>query len=241
MPRMVLAVLRVWLDDRPGSLASVAGQIGAFGGDLIGIDVLERGAGRVIDEFVVELPGIEALDRIVSAVDGLKGVDVEFADTVPDFPDPRLDALELAAALVSAGTGDSLLETLVSESRHRFGCTWAAVVDRQTSSQLASSGPAPHAKWLTAFVLGISESGGESPVDVAWASLSDTGLVLVFGRDQARFRDRERRQIAALADIAAVRYLQTNIRRRPRPEETLSREFDHPSWGDKKSRESYEI
>jgi hypothetical protein len=237
---MVLAVVRVWLDDRPGSLASVAGRIGAFGGDLIGIDVLERGAGRVIDEFVVELPGFEALDRIVSAVDALEGVDVESADIVPEFPDPRLDALELAAALVSAGTGDSLLETLVSESRHRFGCTWAAVVDRRTSSQLASSGPAPHAKWLTAFVVGISESGGESPMDVAWAALSDTGLVLVFGRDQSRFRDRERRQIAALAHIAAIRYLQTNIRRRPRPEGTLSREYDHPSWGDKKSRGSHE-
>jgi mannose/fructose/N-acetylgalactosamine-specific phosphotransferase system component IIC len=94
---------------------------------------------------------------------------------------------------------------------------------------------------LTAFVVGISESGGESPVDVAWAALSGTELVLVFGRDQARFRDRERRQIAALADIAAVRYMQTNVRRRTRAEDTPSHEFDHPSWGDKKRRESHEL
>ena len=230
-PGMVLAVLRVWLDDRPGSLASVAGQIGALQGDLIGIDVLERGGGRVIDEFVVELADMQSLDKIVSAVDALGGVDVELADFVPEFPDPRLDALELAGALVSAATQHELLETLVSESRRRFGCTWAAVVDRSSSSQLASSGPAPHAKWVTAFVTGISESRGESPVDVAWAALSGTGLVLVFGRDQTRFRDRERRQIAALADIAAIRYLQTSMRLCS--EQTAGDVRAHPSWGDK--------
>jgi hypothetical protein len=237
---MVLAVLRVWLDDRPGSLASVAGQIGAMGGDLIGIDVLERGGARVIDEFVVELSDIDALDRIVAAVDALEGVNVELADVVPEFPDPRLDALELAGALVAAATDHELLETLVSESRRRFGCTWAAVVDRSSSSQLASSGPAPHAKWVTAFVTGISESRGESPVDVAWATLSDTGLVLVFGRDQARFRDRERRQIAALAGIAAIRYLQTNVQPHS-ADRTVGSARDHPSWGDKRRRETKEL
>ncbi len=241
MPGMLLAVVRVWLDDRPGSLASVAGQIGTFGGDLIGIDVLERGGGRVIDEFVVELPDTAALDRIISAVDALDGVDVELAEAVPEFPDPRLDALELAGALVSAATGEELLQTLVSESRRRFGCTWAAMVDRSSSSQLASSGPAPHAKWVAAFVKGISESRGESPVDVAWAALSGTELVLVFGRDHARFRDRERRQIAALADIAAVRYMQTNVPDRARLEEARDHAFDHPSWGDKRLSRPHEL
>lgn len=240
MAEMLLAVVRVWLDDRPGSLASVAGQIGAFGGDLIGIDVLERGGGRVIDEFVVELPDNDALDKIVSAVDALEGVDVELADVVPEFPDPRLDALELAGALVSASTEAELLETLVSESRRRFGCSWAALVDRSSSAQLASSGPAPHAKWVTAFVTGILESRGESPVDVAWATLPDTGLVLVFGRDQNRFRDRERRQIAALAEIAGVRYMQTNTHRKSSAVERLGQAYDHPSWGDKTSREHRE-
>ena len=147
----------------------------------------------------------------MSAVDALEGVDVELADVVPEFPDPRLDALEMAAALVSAQTGEELLETLVEESRKRFGCTWAVVVDRSSSSRLAASGVAPHASWVTAFVTGVSDSGAEGPADVAWAPLPGTGLVLVLGRDQARFRDRERRQLSALAGIAAVRYLQTNL------------------------------
>lgn len=234
---MVLAVIRVWLDDRPGSLAAVAGQIGDKGGDVVGVDVLERGGGRVIDEFVVELPDAHALEGVVSAVDSLDGVDVELADVVPEFPDPRLDALELAAALVSASTGEELLETLVEESHKRFGCTWAVVVDRASSSQLSASGGAPHASWVTAFVTGVSDSGAEGPADVAWAALPGTGLVLVLGRDQARFRDRERRQLSALAGIASVRLAQSSKTSVDADSAgDLIGVCDHPSWGDRTPR-----
>jgi hypothetical protein len=234
---VVLAVIRVWLDDRPGSLAAVAGQIGDRGGDVVGIDVLERGGGRVIDEFVVEVPDTRALESVVSAVDALEGVDVEHADVVPAFPDPRLDALEFAAALVSASTGKELLETLVEESHKRFGSSWAVVVDRSNSSRLAASGVAPHASWVTAFVTGVSESGAEGPADVAWAALPGTGLVLVLGREQARFRDRERRQLAALAGIAAVRVAQAaGTSSDPDSAGDLIGVCDHPSWGDRSTR-----
>jgi hypothetical protein len=229
---VILAVIRVWLDDRPGSLAAVAGRIGDRGGDVVGIDVLERGAGRVIDEFVVELDNAEILEGVVTAVNELEGVDVELADVVPEFPDPRLDALEMAAALVSA-PADELLRTLVDESQKRFGCTWSVVVDRASSTQLAVSGSAPHPSWVAAFVTGVSESGAEGPADVAWAPLPGTGLVLVLGRDQARFRDRERRQLAALAGIASIRVAQS---RTPGPAQIngdRSRHSDHPSWGDR--------
>jgi hypothetical protein len=234
---VVLAVIRVWLDDRPGSLAAVAGKIGDGGGDVVGIDVLERGGGRVIDEFVVELRDVHALEKVVSAIDGLEGVDVELADVVPEFPDPRLDALELAAALVSATTGEGLLETLVEESRKRFGCTWAVVVDRASSSRLAASEGAPHASWVTAFVTGVADSGAEGPADVAWAALPGTGLVLVLGRDQARFRDRERRQLSALAGIAAVRMAQSSsYSEHPDASGDVVGLCDHPSWGDRTQR-----
>ena len=49
-------ILRVWLPDRPGALGIVATRVGAAGGEIVGIDILERGGGRVIDERVVELP-----------------------------------------------------------------------------------------------------------------------------------------------------------------------------------------
>jgi hypothetical protein len=202
---VILVALRVWLDDRPGSLAEVAGRIGSAGGDVVGIDVLERAAGRAIDEFVVELADDATLGSIVSAIDALDGVDVELADVVPELPDPRLDALELAQSLVSASSEAEILETLAQESRRRFAAVWSAVLDKATQKQVAAAGDGPNASWLSAFVAGVSEGAGGGPFDVAWAALSGTGLVLVLGRDHVQFRERERRQINALTGIAAVR------------------------------------
>lgn len=202
---MILVALRVWLDDRPGSLAEVAGRIGSAGGDVVGIDVLERAAGRAIDEFVVEMADESTLHSVVHAIDALDGVDVELAEIVPELPDPRLDALELAASLVSAAGKAEILETLVEESKKRFASVWSAVLDTAGQKQVASAGEAPNASWLAAFVAGVSEGAGVGPFDVAWAVLAGSGLVLVLGRDHVQFRERERRQITALAGIAAVR------------------------------------
>ena len=103
---MTTFVLRVWLPDRPGALGAVASRIGAVRGDLVGIDILERGAGRAIDELAVELPEERLVPLLVHEVGQVDGVDVEEVRTVEGpLPDPRLDALETAAALVEQHLG----------------------------------------------------------------------------------------------------------------------------------------
>ena len=87
-------ILRVWVPDRPGALGSVASRIGAVRGDLVGIDILERGGGRAIDELVVELPDESLVDLLISEVSQVDGVDVEDVRMAPEAAtDPRLDAL----------------------------------------------------------------------------------------------------------------------------------------------------
>src|SRR4029453_812232 len=94
-------VLRVWVPDRPGALGAVASRIGAVRGDVVGIDILERGAGRAIDELVVELPSEDLVPLLVAEVNQVDGVDVEDVRPVAvQLRDPRLDALETAAMLV---------------------------------------------------------------------------------------------------------------------------------------------
>ena len=209
-------ILRVWMPDRPGALGALASRIGAVGGDLTGIDILERGAGRAIDELVIELPhdGAELVELLLNEIHQVDGVDVEDIRLAVDaLHDPRLDALETAAVLVGAPTPDSAIEELCSHAVRTVGAAWGAVVDLESGEIVVSDGEAaaPAAGWIVAFVAGSQTSarvadGDHGPADVAWAPLPSAGLALVLGRNGTAFRARERRQAAALARIVDTRF-----------------------------------
>lgn len=214
---MATFVVRVWLADRPGALGAVASRIGAVRGDVIGIDILERGAGRAIDELVVELPDASLRDLMVSEVNQVDGVDVEDVREAPAAPlDPRLDALETAAYLVERDDPHDLLRALCSHAARDFQADWAATVDPSAPQPLVSVGQMPPVAWVMAFVKGAQASLEDpglragravtSPSDVAWADMAAASLVVLLGRDGRPFRTRERRQLGALARIADNRW-----------------------------------
>jgi hypothetical protein len=208
-------VLRLWLPDRPGALGQVASRVGAVRGEIVGIEILERGAGRAIDELVVELPDDGVLPLLVQEIHQVDGVDVEEVRPVADaLHDPRLDALETAAILVGAGGRDELVGALVAHAGRVVSAQWAAVVglhgDAGSDAIVASEGPVPSAAWLVAFVEGSRTSarvlrGEAGPDDVVWSPLPSAGLALVVGRTGVELRARERRQVAALARIVDTR------------------------------------
>ena len=74
---MPVYVVRIWLPDRPGALGAVASCIGAVRGDPVGIDILERGAGRAIDELLVELADASLVPLLTRELSQVDGVDVE--------------------------------------------------------------------------------------------------------------------------------------------------------------------
>ena len=204
-------VVRMWLPDRPGALGQVASRIGAVRGEIVGIDILERGAGRAIDELVVELPDGSLQELLVAEIQQVDGVDVEEVRPVADaLHDPRLDALETAAILVGATDRAELVQAVVDHARRVVGAEWSAVVHLDDGSVLAQEGPVPPTPWLVAFVEGSRSSArvasGESgPDDVVWSPLPSACLALVVGRNGTAYRARERRQIAALARIVDTR------------------------------------
>ena len=156
-------ILRVWMPDRPGALGALASRIGAVGGDLTGIDILERGAGRAVDELVVELPsgGPDLVDLLLHEIHQVDGVDVEEIRLAADaLHDPRLDALETAAILVGAPTPESAIEELCSHAIRTVGAAWGAVVDLDAGAIVVADGEAeaPAAGWLVAFVAGSQSS-----------------------------------------------------------------------------------
>jgi hypothetical protein len=208
---MATYVVRVWVPDRPGALGAVASRVGAVRGDVVGIDILERGAGRAIDELVVELPDDELVPLLVAEIAQVDGVDVEDVRAASVIPDARLAALEAAALLVEETTPDGLLKTLTAHVCQDFEGEWAAVVGSESGEHLAVVGEAPPAAWLDAFVQGsrsseMVASGECGPDDVAWTSLAAGALSLVVGRKGRPFRARERRQLAGLARIADRRW-----------------------------------
>lgn len=215
---MAAFLVRVWLPDRPGALGAVASRIGSVRGDLIGIDILERGAGRVIDELVVELADPDLVDLLVREIAEVDGVDVESVAEAPRvLRDPRLDALETAAILVEHSDPAALLAALVDNAAHDFDAAWVAVCDQSDGSCVLDTGETPPVAWLAAFLSGTrtssqAASGDCGPADVAWAPLAASGLDLVLGRRGRPFRARERRQLAALGRIAGSRWLEVAYR-----------------------------
>src|SRR5437764_3664222 len=114
-------VLRVWVPDRPGALGSVASRIGAVRGDLVGIDILERGGGRAIDELIVDLPDESLVPLLVAEVGQVDGVDVEdVRPTTESLHDPRLDALETAAGIVEQSDVEGAVTALAEHACHDF-------------------------------------------------------------------------------------------------------------------------
>jgi hypothetical protein len=191
--------VRVWLPDRPGALGAVASRIGAVRGDLIGIDILETGAGRAIDELVVSLPDEDLVPLLIREMQEVEGVDVEDIRPVDgDVPDSRVAALESAAELLTQPDTESMLAALVKEVCRDFEAEWAAVVD---NGLVATHGETPTFDWLTAF---ISGAGGTGVDEIASAALSSRATLLI-GREGRPFRSRERRQLVALGRIISSR------------------------------------
>lgn len=215
MPTMVL--LRAWVPDRPGALGAVASRIGAVGGDVVGIDILERGAGRAVDELWVELGDPGTIELLVAEVSEVDGVDVEDCRSV-DRPhhNPALYAFERARALLDEQSPQTLLVATAAAAVSICGGDGAVVIALQADSPEAPvvSGTSDDGQWLVAFArgaaAGIATSKDASDIeefdDLALAVMPAASRLLAVSRRGLRFRASERETVHLLADVADHRY-----------------------------------
>lgn len=205
---MATYVVRVWLPDRPGALGQVASRIGALRGDVIGIEILERGGGRAIDELTVSLPEPGVLELLISEITQVDGVDVEHVREVAGEPmDQQVAALAVAARMADAPDSAAVLGVLCSGLADLLDGDWVAVLTLEPPVTRCSTGEAPAAAWLGAFLAGVShlessEDEGNAPPDLIWAALRRSGLELVAGRRSRAVHTRARRHATALAAVA---------------------------------------
>ncbi len=206
---MTRYVLRIWLDDRPGALGAVASRIGSVKGDLVGIEILERGAGRVIDELIVDLPNDAFVDLMVREVQEVDGVDVENVSIEPN-PDRdfRLDPILTAAAIAEQESRSGFLKELVDRLSFDYTTRWVVVFDMAENAVVAFKGDAPLQGWVEAYVKGVGSGSANDmaePSDIALMVMPRSNVAVLMGRPDRMFRGLERSQLEALARIGDVK------------------------------------
>ncbi|MEN9505050.1 MAG: hypothetical protein RI958_976 [Actinomycetota bacterium] len=208
-------IVRVWLPDRPGALGQVASRIGAVRGDVVGIDILERGGGRAVDELVVTVPGSEVLDLLVAEICQVDGVAVEeIRPVVRPHADIGVMVLEVAAELVESPAADRLA-VLCARLGELVDATWVVALDHDTEEVLAATGERPDSAWLSAFLQGsrhLTDDHAGAPSDVAWGRLpvpsrpgeTSLGVTVAVGRAGRAIHARERQQIGLFCRLVSA-------------------------------------
>jgi hypothetical protein len=118
----MLLRLRVSLPDRPGGLGQVAKVLGTLGADILKVTVLEREAGRAVDDFIVSWPGPASMEEVRHRFTAVPGVRVEGVWSTREAPDcaPDYDLLMHVATEPARG-----LATLVDALPGLCGAEWS--------------------------------------------------------------------------------------------------------------------
>ncbi|HET9650398.1 MAG TPA: ACT domain-containing protein [Microlunatus sp.] len=119
-------MMRVLLPDRPGSLGKVATALGGVGADINAVEIIDKGDGEVVDDFIVDLPQGQLPETLVTACNGLDGVKVQWISRYPEGGGLQsdLEALERMTADPSRAA-----ETLVALCPVVFRSHWATLLD----------------------------------------------------------------------------------------------------------------
>lgn len=145
-------LLRVYLEDRPGSLGLLAVQLGSVGADILSLEVVERGDGYAVDDLVVDVAPGALPDTLITAAEKLKGVRVDSIRPYAGLLDTHRE-LELVDQVATADA--DRLQILVDGAPRVLRVSWATVITGGSGGVLqlfGSSGapetPLTRAEWL---------------------------------------------------------------------------------------------
>ena len=201
-------LLRVELPDVPGSLGRLASAIGAAGGNIDAIEIVERSHdGRAVDDvFLKAEPGVMP-DSVISACTSLEGVEVLWISRYGAGANLTRD-LEVVEAMTSAPT--LARDTLVDLLPATFVVDWAVRVRREGDGGkiLHGSPAAPtevpdHLRWPVDIARGgrIDVRDADSDLLVAGCPLGEDELIVIARRGGPEILDSE---IARLSHLSAL-------------------------------------
>jgi hypothetical protein len=176
---VVSYLLRVYLEDRPGSLGLLAVQLGSVGADILSLEVVERGEGYAVDDLVVDIAPGSLPDGLITAAEKLKGVRVDSIRPYAGVLDTHRE-LELVDQV--ATSDDERLQVLVDNTPRVLRVSWAMVITSGGNGgvlQLFGSSGAPETPLTTADWLPLDRArqldGSAAWVPDVWQDM-DTRL-----------------------------------------------------------------
>lgn len=212
-------LLRVELEDRPGSLGSLAVALGTAGADILSLDVVERAPGYAVDDLVVELPPGAMPDMLITAAEQLKGVYVDSIRPHTGLLEAHRE-LELIDHVAAADGRQARLQVLVDEAPRvlRVGwCTVTALTDSGPRRVVGSAGapetlaaetpwlPIERAVALDDAAAWVPQVWRDMDTTLAAAPLGDAHTAVVLGRPGGpAFRPSEVARLGYLTGIIAT-------------------------------------
>lgn len=212
-------LLRVQLEDRPGTLGSLAVALGSVGADILSLDVVERGSGYAVDDLVVDLPLGAMPDMLITAAETLKGVRVDTIRPHTGLLEAHRE-LELLDHIATADGNPAKLQVLANEAPRVLRVGWCTVLrlsDAGLERVVGSDGaPETHVNsvpWLPLTRAVALDSDGdwvpelwrELDTALAAAPLGAPNTAVVLGRPGGPwFRPSEVARLGYLADIVGT-------------------------------------
>ena len=214
-------LLRVELEDRPGSLGALAVALGSVGADILSLDVVERAVGYAVDDLVVELPPGAMPDMLITAAEKLTGVYVDSIRPHTGLLEAHRE-LELIDHVAAARHGPDRLQVLADEAPKVLRVGWCMVLTSTGSDSapqvVAASHGAPETAVETAPWLPLAQAdaldGAAEWIPPVWrdfdttlvaAPLGDHRTAVILGRPGGPvFRPSEVARLGYLAGIVAT-------------------------------------